>query len=270
MIIAPVFRGNAGWPTAWCVTGSSRCSKHALRGRGAPALRGRDRPADETLYVNSRTRSRSRRAPATPTCRAFRGFDRTRYPITFLTIMRVSGLFEDVRVKIATADRVVLPRAPTAASVLAGRPRSAVARARGTDRQHGDRRRQRLHVASRATDRPRRGRHAAAHARERAHGTRRRVVDRRRRPHDRVVLARQAARRACRGRRWSSPPTPIAGATTSTPTTSTRQKCCDASPWTSAGRGIAVAPRGHDPFRDPAFIALLQEQYVRYPPRRRA
>jgi hypothetical protein len=34
---------------------------------------------------------------------AFRGIDRTRYPITFLTIMGLSGLFEDVRVKIATA-----------------------------------------------------------------------------------------------------------------------------------------------------------------------
>ena len=34
---------------------------------------------------------------------AFRGFDRKRYPITFLTIMGLSSLFEDVRVKIATA-----------------------------------------------------------------------------------------------------------------------------------------------------------------------
>src|SRR5262249_14924648 len=34
---------------------------------------------------------------------AFRGFDRTRYPITFLSIMGLSGLFEDVRVRIATA-----------------------------------------------------------------------------------------------------------------------------------------------------------------------
>jgi hypothetical protein len=34
---------------------------------------------------------------------AFRGFDRTTIPITFLTLMGQSGLFEDVRVKIATA-----------------------------------------------------------------------------------------------------------------------------------------------------------------------
>jgi hypothetical protein len=34
---------------------------------------------------------------------AFRGFDRTTYPITFLSIMGLSGLFEDVRVKVATA-----------------------------------------------------------------------------------------------------------------------------------------------------------------------
>lgn len=34
---------------------------------------------------------------------AFRGFDRTRHPITFLSIMGHSGLFEDVRVRIATA-----------------------------------------------------------------------------------------------------------------------------------------------------------------------
>jgi len=34
---------------------------------------------------------------------AFRGFDRTTYPVTFLTMMGLSGLFEDVRVKVATA-----------------------------------------------------------------------------------------------------------------------------------------------------------------------
>jgi hypothetical protein len=34
---------------------------------------------------------------------AFRGFDRSRYPIVFLSIMGHSGLFEDVRVPIATA-----------------------------------------------------------------------------------------------------------------------------------------------------------------------
>lgn len=34
---------------------------------------------------------------------AFRGFDRSRYPVTFLTLMGLSGLFEDARVKVATA-----------------------------------------------------------------------------------------------------------------------------------------------------------------------
>ncbi|HEY8518398.1 MAG TPA: hypothetical protein VIS07_23035 [Candidatus Binatia bacterium] len=34
---------------------------------------------------------------------AFRGFDRTQHPITLLTIMGMSGLFEDVRTRIATA-----------------------------------------------------------------------------------------------------------------------------------------------------------------------
>jgi hypothetical protein len=34
---------------------------------------------------------------------AFRGVDRTTYPITFLTIMGLSGLFEAERVKVATA-----------------------------------------------------------------------------------------------------------------------------------------------------------------------
>ena len=33
----------------------------------------------------------------------FRGFERTNYPIAFLTVMGLSGLFEDVRVKVATA-----------------------------------------------------------------------------------------------------------------------------------------------------------------------
>lgn len=33
----------------------------------------------------------------------FRGFDRSTYPVTFLTLMGLSGLFEDARVKVATA-----------------------------------------------------------------------------------------------------------------------------------------------------------------------
>lgn len=34
---------------------------------------------------------------------AFRGFDRSEHPVTFLSLMGSSGLFEDVRVKVATA-----------------------------------------------------------------------------------------------------------------------------------------------------------------------
>jgi hypothetical protein len=102
MIIAPVFRGN------WAIDGepldgvrpildSARFVDAARRLFGAEIVR------PTTVYVNLTWQLPFPQGAGHTDVPAFRGFDRTAYPITLLTIMGLSGLFEDVRVKIATA-----------------------------------------------------------------------------------------------------------------------------------------------------------------------
>jgi hypothetical protein len=102
MIVAPVFRGN------WVADGVIREGVEPLLANerfAAAARRLFDaeivRPTN--LYVNLTYQLPFPQGAGHTDVPAFRGFDRTRYPITFLTIMGLSGLFEDVRVKIATA-----------------------------------------------------------------------------------------------------------------------------------------------------------------------
>jgi hypothetical protein len=102
MIVAPVFRGN------WVADGTVREGVEPLLANerfAAAARRLFDaeivRPTN--LYVNLTYQLPFPQGAGHTDVPAFRGFDRTRYPITFLTIMGLSGLFEDVRVKIATA-----------------------------------------------------------------------------------------------------------------------------------------------------------------------
>jgi hypothetical protein len=101
MIVAPVFRGN------WATDGepldgvaplldSPRFTEAARKLFDAQIIR------PTTVYVNLTWQLPFPQGAGHTDVPAFRGFDRTTYPITFLTIMGLSGLFEDVRVKVAT------------------------------------------------------------------------------------------------------------------------------------------------------------------------
>jgi hypothetical protein len=101
MVIAPVFRGN------WAVDGkgldgvepilrSPRFIDAARKLFGAQIVR------PTTVYVNLTWQLPFPQGAGHTDVPAFRGFDRSAYPIAFLTIMGLSGLFEDVRVKVAT------------------------------------------------------------------------------------------------------------------------------------------------------------------------
>jgi hypothetical protein len=102
MIIAPVFRGN--WATdgeplegVRPILDSARFTAAARQLFDAQIVR------PTTVYVNLTWQLPFPQGAGHTDVPAFRGFDRTTYPITFLTIMGLSGLFEDVRVKVATA-----------------------------------------------------------------------------------------------------------------------------------------------------------------------
>ena len=102
MVIAPVFRGN------WATDGepldgvrplleSERFTAAARQLFDAEIVR------PTTVYVNLTWQLPFPQGAGHTDVPAFRGFDRTTYPITFLTIMGLSGLFEAERVKVATA-----------------------------------------------------------------------------------------------------------------------------------------------------------------------
>jgi hypothetical protein len=102
MVIAPVFRGN------WATDGepldgvrplleSDRFTAAARQLFDAEIVR------PTTVYVNLTWQLPFPQGAGHTDVPAFRGFDRTTYPITFLTIMGLSGLFEAERVKVATA-----------------------------------------------------------------------------------------------------------------------------------------------------------------------
>jgi hypothetical protein len=102
MIVAPVFRGN------WAADGTIGAGVEPLL-HHRPFVEAAQRLFDAeivrptTVYVNLTYQLPFPQGAGHTDVPAFRGFDRTRQPITFLTIMGLSGLFEDVRVKIATA-----------------------------------------------------------------------------------------------------------------------------------------------------------------------
>lgn len=103
MIIAPVFRGN--WATdgepldgvAPILTSERFAAAARAVFGGAQIVR------PTTVYVNLTWQLPFPQGAGHTDVPAFRGFDRATHPITFLTIMGLSGLFEDVRVKVATA-----------------------------------------------------------------------------------------------------------------------------------------------------------------------
>ena len=102
MIIAPVFRGN--WASDGKVLDGVAPILDSERFRSAAQqLFGAEIVRPTTVYVNLTWQLPFPQGAGHTDVPAFRGFDRTRYPITFLTIMGLSGLFEPERVKVATA-----------------------------------------------------------------------------------------------------------------------------------------------------------------------
>ena len=102
MPVAPVFRGN------WAIEGKALegvepLLDHAPFVEAARRLFDAELVRPQMVYVNLTWQLPFPQGAGHTDVPAFRGFDRSRYPITLLTIMGLSGLFEDVRVKIATA-----------------------------------------------------------------------------------------------------------------------------------------------------------------------
>lgn len=102
MIVAPVFRGN------WAVEGQAEPDvapllTHAPFVAAARRLFDGEIVRPTTVYVNLTWQLPFAQGAGHTDIPAFRGLDRTRYPVTWLSIMGLSGLFEDVRLRIATA-----------------------------------------------------------------------------------------------------------------------------------------------------------------------
>jgi len=102
MIVAPVFRGN--WAADGTVAdGVEPLLHHPAFVDAARRLFDGEIVRPTNVYVNLTYQIPFPQGAGHTDVPVFRGFDRTRHPITFLTIMGLSGLFEDVRVKVATA-----------------------------------------------------------------------------------------------------------------------------------------------------------------------
>jgi len=102
MVVAPVFRGN--WATEGVAPPDmAGLFHHARFVAAARQLFDAEIVLPQNVYVNLTWQLPFAQGMGHTDVPAFRGFDRSRYPITFLTIMGLSGLFEDVRVRIATA-----------------------------------------------------------------------------------------------------------------------------------------------------------------------
>lgn len=102
MIVAPIFRGN------WAVEGRAEPDVAWLLDHppfldAARRLFAGEQVQPTTVYVNLTWQLPFAQGAGHTDIPAFRGMDRTRYPITWLSIMGLSGLFEDVRLRIATA-----------------------------------------------------------------------------------------------------------------------------------------------------------------------
>lgn len=102
MIVAPIFRGS------WAVEGEADPDVAPLLHHppfvdAARRLFGGTIVRPTTVYVNLTWQLPFPQGAGHTDIPAFRGLDRSRYPVTWLSIMGLSGLFEDVRLHIATA-----------------------------------------------------------------------------------------------------------------------------------------------------------------------
>ena len=110
MIVAPIFRGN------WAVEGRAEPDVAALLAHppfvdAARRLFAGEIVRPTTVYVNLTWQLPFPQGAGHTDIPAFRGMDRSRYPVTWLSLMGLSGLFEDVRLQIATAVAWLYPGA---------------------------------------------------------------------------------------------------------------------------------------------------------------
>jgi len=263
MIVAPVFRGN------WAADGAVRAGVEPLLQTprfidAARRIFDAEIVISTTVYVNLTYQLPFPQGAGHTDVPAFRGFDRARHPITLLTIMGLSGLFEDVRVKIATAVAWFYagadggfeywPDGPDRPSriheghidntAIAGdndlmwhrvRPTGAMANGMPALTMTSE-----LSGSGNAWTITDGGRVLAALGRERLRVSL---------SWKGMVFDTDAERR-----RWEEHTDDIDSAEV------LRRFRADL-----AARGVEVPPAGGDPERDPGLIALLQEAYVRYP-----
>lgn len=111
MVVAPVFRGNwalAGTPVVERPDHASTSGAladlldHPRLVEAARTVFGAGIVRPDTIYVNLTWQLPFAQGAGHTDIPAFVGFDRTEHPVTFLTIMGLSGLFDAERVKVAT------------------------------------------------------------------------------------------------------------------------------------------------------------------------
>ena len=101
-VIAPVFRGD--WAVGGrCLVPVEDLLHHPALLDGARRLFDAELVRPQTIYVNLTWQLPFAQGAGHTDIPAFRGVDRTEHPVTFLTLMGASGLFEEERVKVATA-----------------------------------------------------------------------------------------------------------------------------------------------------------------------
>lgn len=102
MIVAPNFRGDWAYDRP-LVHGAEIFFDHDGFIEAARRLFDTDRVRPQQVYVNITWQLPFHQGKGHTDVPAFRGVDRTRYPIWFLNVMGRSGLFEEERIRIATA-----------------------------------------------------------------------------------------------------------------------------------------------------------------------
>ncbi len=102
MIIAPNFRGDWAYDRA-LVDGAELFLEHEGFARAAASLFDAEAVRPQIVYTNLTWQLPFDQGGGHTDVPAFRGVDRTRYPIWLLGVMGRSGLFEDERIRIATA-----------------------------------------------------------------------------------------------------------------------------------------------------------------------
>ncbi|HEY8492676.1 MAG TPA: hypothetical protein VIN04_02215 [Myxococcota bacterium] len=103
MIVAPVFRGNWAFDGVCADPELAPLFAHPPFVEAARRLFGGTIVRPQKLFVNLTWQLPFPQGAGHTDIPAFRGMDRTRYPIAWLAVMGLSGLFEDVRLCIATA-----------------------------------------------------------------------------------------------------------------------------------------------------------------------